>query len=203
MKSESKRPRGRPQSFEMAHVLDAAVLEFWSNGYEGTSLDNLTKAMGINRPSLYAKFGNKHGLFLAAIDRYIETISAPQSIPLAQEPDVKAAVAGYFREIILSVTGPNRPAGCLIASVACEIAGRDADVRDRVAALLDQAEKFIDTRLEAAGYGKDNDTGTATVTGAMVVAAGLGFAPRARLGATNNKLNEIADGFVQRFFDDR
>jgi AcrR family transcriptional regulator len=202
MKNESKRPRGRPQSYELDQVLDAAVLVFWSNGYEGASLDGLTKAMGINRPSLYAKFGNKHGLFLAAIDRYIETISAPQSIPLAQEADIRAGVAGYFREIVRTVTTANRPAGCLIASVACEVAERDTDVRAKIAALLGQAESFIDARLEAEGYGKDADP-DASVTGAMVVVAGLGFAPRARLGASRKSLNKIADGFVHQFFGAR
>jgi AcrR family transcriptional regulator len=199
MKIKLKQPRGRPQSFELDQVLDAAVLVFWSNGYEGASLDDLTKAMGINRPSLYAKFGNKHGLFLAAIDRYIETISAPQSLPLAQEADIKAAVAGYFREIVRTVTTANRPAGCLIASVACEVAERDTDLRAKIATLLDQAESFIDARLEAEGYGKDRDP-EARVTGAMVVVAGLGFAPRARLGATRKSLNKIADGLVHQFF---
>jgi AcrR family transcriptional regulator len=199
MKIKLKQPRGRPQSFELDQVLDAAVLVFWSNGYEGASLDDLTKAMGINRPSLYAKFGNKHGLFLAAIDRYIETISAPQSLPLAQEADIKAAVAGYFREIVRTVTTANRPAGCLIASVACEVAERDTDLRAKIAPLLDQAESFIDARLEAEGYGKDRDP-EARVTGAMVVVAGLGFAPRARLGATRKSLNKIADGLVHQFF---
>jgi len=199
MKKESKRPRGRPQSFELDQVLDAAVLVFWSNGYEGASLDGLTKAMGINRPSLYAKFGNKHGLFLAAIDRYIETISAPQSIPLAQEADIRAGVAGYFREIVRTVTTVNRPAGCLIASVACEVAERDTDVRAKIAILLGQAEGFIDARLEAEGYGKDANP-DASVTGAMVVVAGLGFAPRARLGASRKSLNKIADGLVHQFF---
>jgi AcrR family transcriptional regulator len=202
MENESKRPRGRPQSFELDQVLDAAVLVFWSNGYEGASLDDLTKAMRINRPSLYAKFGNKHGLFLAAIDRYIETISAPQSIPLAQEADIRAGVAGYFREIVRTVTTANRPAGCLIASVACEVAERDTDVRAKIAALLGQAESFIDARLEAEGYGKDADL-DASVTGAMVVVAGLGFAPRARLGASRKSLNKIADGFVHQFFGAR
>jgi AcrR family transcriptional regulator len=199
MEIKLKQPRGRPQSFELDQVLDAAVLVFWSNGYEGASLDDLTKAMGINRPSLYAKFGNKHGLFLAAIDRYIETISAPQSLPLAQEADIKAAVAGYFREIVRTVTTANRPAGCLIASVACEVAERDTDLRAKIAPLLDQAESFIDARLEAEGYGKDRDP-EARVTGAMVVVAGLGFAPRARLGATRKSLNKIADGLVHQFF---
>jgi len=201
MKTDIRRPKGRPLSFDLDAVLDAAVLVFWSKGYEGASLDYLTEAMGINRPSLYAKFGNKHQLFLEAIDRYIDTISRPQSLPLVQETNIVEAVSGYYREIIKSVTGDGRPQGCLIASVATEIAERDEDVRRKVSATLGAAEDFIDTRLSAEGHGAESDTRQAPVTGAMIVAAGLSFAPRARLGASRQELNAIADGYVQRFFD--
>src|SRR5689334_12962468 len=64
--------RGRPRAFDLNHALDAALNVFWRKGYEGTSLPDLTKAMGINRPSLYAAFGNKEELFRRAVERYVE-----------------------------------------------------------------------------------------------------------------------------------
>lgn len=201
MESNTKRPKGRPLSFDLDKAIDAAVLVFWSKGYEGASLDDLTKAMGINRPSLYAQFGNKHGLFLTAIDRYVDTISRPQSVPLMEEKDIVNAVSGYYREIIETVTGEDRPQGCLIASVATEIAERDEDVRRKVRETLGAAEDFLDARLTAEGYTAENEARTAPVTGAMIVAAGLSFAPRARLGASSEELTSIADGYVERFFN--
>jgi AcrR family transcriptional regulator len=201
MESEIKRPKGRPLSFDLDQVLDEAVLVFWSKGYEGASLDDLTKAMGINRPSLYAQFGNKHGLFLAAIDRYVDTISRPQSVPLMEEKDVVDAVSGYYREIVKCVSEEGRPAGCLIASVATEIAERDGEVRRKVTEILGAAEDFINSRLTAEGYGAQGDSRPVSVTGAMIVAAGLSFAPRARLGGSREELTAIANGYVQQFFD--
>ena len=65
-------PIGRPRAFDLETALDRALQVFWRKGYEGTSLSDLTKAMGINRPSLYAAFGNKEALFRKALDRYAE-----------------------------------------------------------------------------------------------------------------------------------
>src|SRR5207249_2480008 len=63
--------RGRPRTFDPNLALDRALEVFWRKGYEGASLSDLTKATGINRPSLYAAFGNKENLFRLALDRYI------------------------------------------------------------------------------------------------------------------------------------
>jgi AcrR family transcriptional regulator len=70
-KSPSK-PAGRPRSFDTGNALDRAVDVFWRKGYEGASLSDLTRAMGINRPSLYAAFGDKEQLFRKVLDRYDE-----------------------------------------------------------------------------------------------------------------------------------
>src|SRR5439155_18551737 len=65
-------PAGQPRSFDLDKALDAALQVFWRKGYEGASLSDLTQAMGINRPSLYAAFGDKETLFRKALDRYAE-----------------------------------------------------------------------------------------------------------------------------------
>src|ERR1700704_2217328 len=70
---ESRKPSGttgRPRSFDLDKALDAAMQVFWQKGYEGASLSDLTHAMGVNRPSLYAAFGDKETLFRKALDRY-------------------------------------------------------------------------------------------------------------------------------------
>jgi AcrR family transcriptional regulator len=69
---KSEMPMGRPRAFDIEKALDQALQVFWHKGYEGASLSDLTAAMGINRPSLYAAFGNKEELFRKALERYIE-----------------------------------------------------------------------------------------------------------------------------------
>jgi AcrR family transcriptional regulator len=69
---EKTRERGRPRFFDAEAALDRAVEVFWRQGYEGASLSDLTAAMGINRPSMYAAFGNKDDLFRRAVARYAE-----------------------------------------------------------------------------------------------------------------------------------
>ena len=194
MKQESTNPGGRPKSFDREAVLDAAVRVFWEKGYEGASLDVLTKAMGINRPSLYATFGNKHGLFLAAIDRYAAVQGMAQSAPLHAEPNIRNAVAGYYRQIVKTVASGDSPRGCLIGSVATEVAERDLVVREKIAGNLAQSEQVLDQRLAESGYADGRPSG------AIILSAGLSLAQRARLGSSASELSAIADGYVDLFF---
>jgi AcrR family transcriptional regulator len=69
--NKSSGPMGRPRSFDAGRALDRALQVFWRKGYEGTSLSDLTEAVGVNRPSLYAAFGDKKALFRKALDRYV------------------------------------------------------------------------------------------------------------------------------------
>ncbi len=197
MKQSSKKSVGRPRSFDKEAVLDAAVLVFWEKGYEGASLDDLTTAMGINRPSLYATFGNKHGLFLASIDRYVAVQGARQAAPLREEPNLKSAISGYYREIIRTVASDETPCGCLVASVATEVAERDETVRAKIAGNLKKGEAFVDQLLADAGLADE----ASSLSGSVIVSAGMSLAARARLGATSEELTRLADGYIESFFN--
>src|ERR1700674_4986058 len=93
---KSARSKGRPRAFDVDQALDRALHLFWRKGYEGTSLSDLTRAMGINRPSLYAAFGDKETLFRKALDRYVEGPDAYLGEALKQ-PTARAVTERLLR----------------------------------------------------------------------------------------------------------
>src|SRR5882724_2242913 len=108
---------GRPRAFDIEKALDRAVDVFWRKGYEGTSLSDLTEAMGINRPSLYAAFGNKEDLFRKVLDRYSDGPAAYVREAL-NEPTAKAVAERLMRGAAEVLTNPRNPSGCLIVQGA-------------------------------------------------------------------------------------
>ena len=88
-------PQGRPRAFDIDEALEQALQVFWRKGYLGTSLTDLTEAMGINRPSLYATFGNKEALFRKVLDRYSERQTAYLRSAL-EEPTARSSQSRLF-----------------------------------------------------------------------------------------------------------
>lgn len=123
--------RGRPREFCVDDALAKALRVFWEKGYEGTSLNDLTEAMGITRPSLYAAFGNKEALFRKALDLY-ETEKMHYVGSALTEPTARRVAETMLRGAVENVSSSEDPHGCLrvIASVAC---GEEAQsIRDEV-----------------------------------------------------------------------
>lgn len=112
--------RGRPREFCVDQALASALEVFWSKGYEGTSLNDLTNAMGINRPSMYAAFGNKEELFKKALDLYEREKMAYIAKALGQ-PTARLVAETMLRGAVETACGGDQPHGCLrvINSVAC------------------------------------------------------------------------------------
>ena len=114
-----QKKRGRPRKFDPDAAILQAVEVFWEKGYEGASLDDLTAALGINRPSLYASFGDKRQLFLKAIEAYGRTISGTAVDAFEAEADLRDGVRAFFATALENATrGEGQPPGCLIGSAA-------------------------------------------------------------------------------------
>jgi AcrR family transcriptional regulator len=105
-------PLGRPRAFNTDQALDQAMHLFWRKGFLGTSLSDLTEAMGINRPSLYAAFGNKEALFRRAVERYFQGPAAYLQDAL-REPTARAVVEHLLHGVVDLVTDPKLPRTCL------------------------------------------------------------------------------------------
>src|SRR5205814_3389129 len=117
--------RGRPRAFDPERALDRALKVFWRKGYEGASVSDLTTAMGINRPSMYAAFGNKRALFKRVLDRYAQGPAAYVSQAL-EAPTAREVAERILRGAAELMTGAGKPRGCLFVhgALAC---GNDAD----------------------------------------------------------------------------
>jgi AcrR family transcriptional regulator len=140
-------PRGRPRAFDPDAALDRAMHVFWDKGYEGASLSDLTRAMRINRPSLYAAFGNKEQLFGKVLDRYMDGPIAFFGKALAA-PKARGVIEEIFLGTARMSDDPTIPAGCLLVQGA--LACGEASVRKEVAARRAAAEVALYRRLQRA-----------------------------------------------------
>ncbi|MCX5540073.1 TetR/AcrR family transcriptional regulator [Paraburkholderia sp. CNPSo 3076] len=139
---EKKRGRGRPRSFDVDVALDRAVEIFWKNGYEGADLDTLTEAMEINRPSLYAAYGDKRALFFKAVERYYQTFAMLQ---LPDGKDGKRFGPLFFSEAIVHLFYDHeRPRGCLIACVLADEANAHEDAKAILKEIIEREERRIE-----------------------------------------------------------
>ena len=128
MKSETAAQRGRPRAFDSDAALERAMHVFWAKGYEGASLSDLTRAMRINRPSLYAAFGNKEQLFRKVLDRYVDGPLAYFSKALTA-PKARDVVEQIFFGAARMAGDPRIPAGCLMVQGALAVGDAAKSVR--------------------------------------------------------------------------
>lgn len=140
----------RPKAFDPDEALDRATEVFWRRGYEATSIEDLTTAMGINRGSLYDTFGGKQKLFLACMDRYCHGVAASRLSSLNQPGPALDAIRTFIRTMLeLSLSYPERK-GCLIANTAMELGPREKEIGNRTAKAMGDVEEAFFTALTRA-----------------------------------------------------
>ncbi|PWI12974.1 TetR family transcriptional regulator [Streptomyces sp. Act143] len=183
--------RGRPRGFDADAALDRAVEVFWRQGYEGASLADLTEAMGINRTSMYAAFGNKEELFHRAVARYAEADMAYARQALA-EPTAYEVIESFLRANADALTRADRPSGCLSVQGGLAEGGDSGRVAKFLADSRLAGERELARRLARAVEEGDLPAGTdphALARYVMVVSEGNAVhaaagVPRADLHAT-------------------
>src|ERR1700749_5043782 len=143
-------PRGRPRSFDTEAAVERAMSVFWSRGYHATALPDLLRATKLSRGSLYAAFGDKHSLFLRALDRYIDDSLKRLDVEFAPSREPIESVRAYLAGYLDRMSGANGRRGCLLVATAMELAGQDAEVGRRVAGFFKTMEARVADALSRA-----------------------------------------------------
>lgn len=191
--ADQPRKTGRPLSFSRDDVLEKAMLAFWDSGYETTSVADLTAAMGLTAPSLYAAFGNKQQLFIEAMRRYAGDRAA-FSQAFHDAPSARAAVAAMLRGAAVLYTGETTPRGCLLASAAATGSPDAAEVRAAVAAERGAIRDIVLRRIEAdVARGRLTPETPIDVLADLALAVAQGMSVLARDGADRGRLLAIAE----------
>jgi len=183
---------GRPRAFDRDKALDQALHVFWERGYEGASIADLTGAMGINPPSLYAAFGNKESLFREALDRYEARRDEIMADAFAA-PTVREAMTRLLEGTADRLSDKSKPKGCLYVSGALAGSEECAGVKHELAARRAGGEALIRERLKRAKREGDLPKDADPAALARYIATVLqGMSVQAAGGATRKELRGIA-----------
>jgi len=194
----SKRPRGRPREFDADRALDSAMRVFWAQGFAGTSLDHLAKAMRMNRPSIANAFGDKKGVYRLTLARFVEMMKAEVGATLAGESDLRKALTAFYDAAIDVYSGSRWAPGCFVFCTAPVEAPLHPDVQRDLGRIIGELDGLLAARFARAQ--RDGDFPRAAnvdEVGRLAQAVLHSLAIRARTGESRSKLAVMARRAVQ------
>lgn len=200
MKSGKPRQKlGRPRKFDPDQALDQAMQLFWHKGYDATSLNDLTETLGVNRPSLYAAFGNKDELFVRALEHYWASPANYIKQALNQRT-IRQVVMHLLLGVVDRGTRPGNPPGCLFVSGALSCSGADPRLHHELRAAWKNGQARITQRLQhAVETGELPPKTDVTVLMRMIVTTSFGLSVQASLGAKRAELLAVIDACLARW----
>lgn len=177
--------RGRPRQYDPQRALTQAMDAFWRHGYAGTSLDDLSAATRMNRPSLYNAFGDKHRLYLALLDRYIGVTTVAIREELLAPRPLQQVLTRFFRRMLKMYYSPRGEArGCFLIATAVTESMEDQRVRAKLAAVLHGVTSVLEERFRSAAASgelpRNADTAALAATASAVLHS-LAIQVRARV----------------------
>lgn len=190
--SHPRRKTGRPRSFDRDKALHKAMLTFWRYGYETTSLNDLTAAMGVTAPSIYTAYGDKKQLFLEAVKLYAGSLDALER-SLFNAPTSRQAALDMLSNAATAFTGDATPRGCLLASATASGSRDSADVQAAVADIRREIQARLSKRIRKDITDGILSEGTDDKSlAAMVIALISGMSVVARDGADRSTLVSLS-----------
>lgn len=185
--------RGRPRRFDRQAALERAMEIFWERGYQAASMADLTEAMGINSPSLYAAFGSKEELYREAIAHFAATESDAILSPLREAETARIAVEGYLLASAATFTRPDRPPGCMVVMAAVNTFGVGEETNRILREMRAGSVDMIEERLQRAVAAGELPTAfDPHAVASYYVTVQQGMSIQARDGASRPVLEMIA-----------
>ncbi len=186
--------RGRPRQYDPDHALAKAAAAFWKGGYAGTSLDELAAATGMNRPSLYAAFGDKRDLYLKTLERYQRKSRAKTLELLADDPTLRVFLTRFYDGALeIYRAGGHDARGCYSISTAPAQATVDTAVRAFLSDSIRGTDSFLADLIEKARERGEVAAAANPAALAQIATATLHtIAVRSRVGASRKELKALA-----------
>jgi TetR/AcrR family transcriptional repressor of nem operon len=188
----------RPCAYDRDDLLRCATALFWERGFAGTSVDDVVRATGVSRSSLYAAFPDKSALFLAALEHYLDTVTSAKLERLAQGGRAALVIRTFLLDVADERPTANAPAhGCLLTNTAVEIGAGEKRIAELVRKAFARLERALADRLDEAQQQGDLAAGTdpkqfarqlATLVQGLRVMTRLGMEPRVARDAVRSAL---------------
>lgn len=188
--------RGRPRTFDIDSALERALEVFWKHGFQDASLHELTAAMGLSKPSLYAAFGDKEALYLKTLERYIALLLERHAALLDAQGDGRKAVEDFLRSMAAMLADPQMPGGCFIVNGTADCGGSTipASVETALRDAFRGSETMLLRRLQRAADDGDLPRHLqAQALAAMFWSVIAGMAVLAKSGASLDKLEMVIE----------
>lgn len=192
--SNSNIAPGRPREFEIDEAVELAMQVFWSRGYHGTSLVDLLEGTGLSRGSLYKAFGDKHGLFIAALQRYVAAANEGLSRTLQKPVPVKTAIREMLMHYARLSCAQEGQRGCLLLATAAEMVPHDAEIAAYVDAIYDHMRHEYAVAIQRGQSSGEISTALdAQATAGLIVCITNGMRVLGKTGVTKKEINAVVD----------
>jgi TetR/AcrR family transcriptional regulator, transcriptional repressor for nem operon len=184
---------GRVRGFDVEEALDVALELFWQQGYEGTPIQALCREMGLQPGSVYAAFGSKRDLFVAALRRYVETVSAEAVDRINGAPSGLQGLREYFDHLVDAMIDGKRAWGCLITNSLVEFAARDPELAAMFEVHLARLQTSFAAALARARAEGELRPGAGPESAGMLVAVVQGMNVMAKSRPGRRALQDVVD----------